>query len=51
MGDGAADGAGDYLRQAAARGATVIEVDVPSGMEDMVQDLFSRHGAANMTVG
>lgn len=51
MGDGAGDGAGDYLRQAAARGATVIEVDVPSGMEDTVQDLFSRHGAANMTVG
>jgi hypothetical protein len=49
--DGTGDDAGDYLSQARARGATVIEVDVPSGMEDAVQDLFSRHGAANMTVG
>jgi hypothetical protein len=49
--DGTGDDAGDYLRQARARGATVIEVDAPSGMEDAVQDLFSRHGAANMTVG
>lgn len=46
-GDGDAD---DYLRQARSRGAVVIVVDVPSGSEDTVQDIFNRHSAANMTV-
>lgn len=41
---------GDYLRQARNRGAVVIVVDAPSGTEDAVRDIFSRHGAANMTV-
>jgi hypothetical protein len=39
-----------YLAGARDRGATVIEVDVPSSMVDAVQDVFSRHSAANMTV-
>ncbi len=48
---GAGDGDGDdYLRQARRRGAVVIVVDAPSGMEDTVRDIFSRHSAANMTV-
>jgi hypothetical protein len=46
-GDGDAD---DYLRQARSRGAIVIVVDAPSGAEDAVQDVFSRHSAANTTV-
>ena len=40
----------DYLRQARDRGAVVIVVDAPSGTEDTIQDIFSRHSAANMTV-
>jgi hypothetical protein len=40
----------DYLRQARSRGAIVIVVDAPSGAEDTVQEIFSRHDAANMTV-
>lgn len=46
-------GTGDeenYLSQARARGATVIVVDAPSGMEDAIYDLFSRHDASNLTV-
>lgn len=46
-GDGDED---DYLRQARDRGAVVIVVDAPAGAEDTVQDVFSRHSAANMTV-
>ncbi len=47
----AGDGDGDdYLRQARSRGAIVIVVDAPSEAEDAVQDIFSRHSAANMTV-
>lgn len=48
--DAGGDDEEDYLRQARARGATVIVVEVPSGSEDAVQDIFSRHRAANMTV-
>jgi hypothetical protein len=40
----------DYLSQARARGATVIVADVPSGSEDVVQDIFQRHSASNLTV-
>jgi hypothetical protein len=46
-GDGDED---DYLRQARNRGAVVIVVDAPSGAEDTIQDIFSRHSAANMTI-
>jgi hypothetical protein len=48
--DGVGDAEEDYLSQARTRGATVIVVDVPSGMEDAVQDLFSRYSASNMTL-
>ncbi len=47
---GSDDDEDDYLRQARNRGATVIVVDAPSGMEDAIQDLFTRHSASNMTV-
>ena len=48
---GAGDDDGDdYLRQARGRGAIVIAVDAPSGTEDTIRDIFSRHGASNMTV-
>lgn len=39
-----------YLRQARARGATVVVADVPTGAEEAVRDLFGRHRASNMTV-
>jgi len=47
---GSDDDGDDYLRQARDRGATVIVVDAPSGMEDAIEDLFNRHNASNMTV-
>jgi hypothetical protein len=46
-------GTGDeetFLSQALARGATVIVVDAPSGVEEDIQDLFHRHDGSNVTV-
>ena len=38
-----------WLRQARDRGATLITVDAPSEIEEIVREIFERHSASNLT--
>ena len=38
-----------FLRQARDRGATVITVEAPSEVEEIVREIFERHSASNVT--
>jgi len=38
-----------FLREARDRGATVITVEAPSEVEEIVREIFERHSASNVT--
>lgn len=48
--DDATDGSEEqFLRGARDRGATLITVDAPSEVEEIVRDIFERHSASNVS--
>jgi hypothetical protein len=50
LNDGVGDREEDFLSQARDRGATVIVVEAPDGMEETIRRLFEGHGASNLSV-